>query len=117
MVLGCDLVVASEDAVFGLPEPRVGRVPLDARVALPRLIPRALALGVLLTGRRIGAAEALGYGLINQILPADTLDTAVDAWVADILACAPLSLKAIKRSVYDTAIWGWPRLAIPACRP
>ena len=106
MVLGCDLVVASEDAVFGLPEPRVGRVPLDARVALPRLIPRAPALSILLTGRRIGAAEALGYGLVNQVVGADGLDAAVDGWVADILACAPLSLKAIKRSVYDTAHMG-----------
>ena len=106
MALGCDLVVASEEAVFGLPEPRVGRVPLDARVALPRLIPRALALGVLLTGRRIGAAEAAGYGLVNEVVPADRLDAAVDAWVADIVACAPLSLKAIKRSVYDTAHMG-----------
>ena len=106
MVLGCDLVVASEEAVFGLPEPRVGRVPLDARVVLPRLIPRALALGVLLTGRRIGVTEALGYGLVNEVVPADRLDAAVDAWVADILACAPLSLKAIKRSVYDTAHMG-----------
>ncbi len=103
MVLGCDLVIASENAAFGLPEPRVGRVPLDARVALPRLVPRALALGVLLTGRRIGAADALTYGLINQVVPADELDSAVDSWVADILACAPLSLKAVKRSVYDTA--------------
>ena len=58
---------------------------------------------MLLTGRRIGAAEALGFGLINQMVPADGLDAAVDAWVADILACAPLSLEAIKRSVYDTA--------------
>ena len=106
MVLGCDLVVASEEAVFGLPEPRVGRVPLDARVTLARLIPRALALSVLLTGRRIGAKEALGYGLVNQAVPADALDAAVDSWVAEILACAPLSLKAIKRSVYDTAPMG-----------
>ena len=106
MVLGCDLVVASEEAVFGLPEPRVGRVPLDARVALPRLMPRAPALGMLLAGRRIAAAEALGYGLVNQAVPADRLDAAVDAWVAEILACAPLSLKAIKRSVYDTAHMG-----------
>ena len=106
MVLGCDLVIASENAVFGLPEPRVGRVPLDARVALPRLVPRALALGVLLTGRRVGAAEALRYGLINQVVPADGLDAAVESWVADILACAPLSLKAVKRSVYDTAPMG-----------
>ena len=106
MVLGCDLIVAADSAVFGLPEPRVGRVPLDARVALPRLIPRSLALGVLLTGRRIAAAEALGYGLINQVVPDDELDGAVDAWTADVLACAPLSLKAIKRSVYDTARLG-----------
>ncbi len=106
MVLGCDLVVAADNAVFGLPEPRVGRVPLDARVTLPRLIPRALALSVLLTGRRIGAAEALDYGLINQAVPADGLDAAVDGWVVDILACAPLSLKAVKRSVYDTAHMG-----------
>ncbi|MDE0705070.1 MAG: enoyl-CoA hydratase-related protein [Rhodospirillaceae bacterium] len=103
MVLGCDLVVAAESAAFGLPEPRVGRVPLDARVVLPRLVPRAQALGVLLTGRRMTAAEALGCGLINRVVPDDGLDAAVDAWVADILACAPLSLKAIKRSVYDTA--------------
>ena len=106
MVLGCDLVVASEEAVFGLPEPRVGRVPLDARVTLPRLIPRAMALGMLLTGRRIGAAEALGCGLVNQVVPADGLDAAVESWVADIQACAPLSLRAIKRSVYDTAHLG-----------
>ena len=103
MVLGCDLIVAAESAVFGLPEPRVGRIPLDARVVLPRLIPRALAMSMLLTGRRIGAAEAARYGLINQAVPDGDLDSAVDAWVADVMACAPLSLKAIKRSACDTA--------------
>ncbi|MDE2912415.1 MAG: enoyl-CoA hydratase-related protein [Paracoccaceae bacterium] len=103
MVLGCDLVVAVESATFGLPEPRVGRLPVDGRVTLPRRLPRAFAMGMLLTGRRISAAEALTFGLINQVVPDDTLDDAVDAWVSDILACAPLSLKAIKRTVIDTA--------------
>ena len=103
MVLGCDLVIAAEGASFGLPEPRVGRLPLDGMVTLPRRIPRALAMGMLLTGRRIGAAEALGLGLVNEVVPEGTLDDAVDAWVRDIVACAPLSLKAIKRSVHDTA--------------
>ena len=103
MVLGCDLVVAAETATFGLPEPRVGRLPLDGMITLPRRIPRALAMGMLLTGRRIGAAQALDYGLINQVVPSDELDAAVDAWVEDVVACAPLSLRAIKRSAADTA--------------
>ena len=103
MVLGCDLAVAAETASFGLPEPRVGRLPLDGMVTLPRRLPRTLAMGLLLTGRRLGAAEALEFGLVNQVAPLDELDAAVDAWVRDILACAPLSLKAIKRSANDTA--------------
>ena len=103
MALGCDLIVAAESASFGLPEPRVGRLPLDAMVTLPRRLPRALALGLLLTGRRIGAAEALAHGLVNQVAPDEALDEAVDAWVSDVLACAPLSLRAIKHSVSDTA--------------
>ena len=103
MVLGCDLAIAAEGATFGLPEPRVGRLPLDGMVTLPRRIPRALAMGLLLTGRRIGAAEALALGLVNEVAPEGALDEAVDAWVRDIVACAPLSLRAIKRSVHDTA--------------
>ena len=103
MVLGCDLIVAAETASFGLPEPRVGRLPLDGMILLPRLIPRAQAMGMLLTGRRISAAEALECSLINQVVPADELDGAVQSWIDDIVACAPLSLKAIKRSATDTA--------------
>lgn len=101
-VLGCDIVIAAESASFGLPEPRVGRLPLDGMVVLPRILPRNLALGLMLTGRRLSAAEAAGWGLVNEVVQDDLLDEVVDAWVADIVACAPLSLKAIKRCVYDT---------------
>ena len=111
MVLGCDLVVAADAASFGLPEPRVGRLPLDGMVTLPRRLPRSLAMGLLLTGRRIGATEALEHGLVNQVVPLDELDDAVDAWVRDILACAPLSLKASKRSANATA-----HLTVPEAR-
>ena len=103
MVLGCDLVVAAEAASFGLPEPRVGRLPLDGMILLPRLIPRAQAMGMLLTGRRMSAADALACGLINQVVAEDELDGAVQSWIDDIVACAPLSLRAIKRSANDTA--------------
>ncbi|MCY4454489.1 MAG: enoyl-CoA hydratase-related protein [Immundisolibacterales bacterium] len=116
MALGCDILVAAESASFGLPEPRVGRLPLDAAVTLPRRLPRALAMGILLTGRRIGAGEALAAGLVNEVVPDAELDRAVDAWVADILACAPLSLRAIKRSVAETGHLP-ERAARTACLP
>jgi crotonobetainyl-CoA hydratase len=100
MMLGCDIVVAAANATFGLPEPRVGRLALDGGIALlTRRIPHALAMGMLLTGRRVGAAEALRFGLVNEVVPAPELDAAVARWIADILACAPLSLRAIKQMV------------------
>ncbi|MGQ3069799.1 MAG: enoyl-CoA hydratase-related protein [Ferrovibrionaceae bacterium] len=100
MVLGCDLVIAAENATFGLPEPRVGRLALDGGIAmLPRRVSHVQAMGILLTGRRFGAAEALGLGLVNEVVPAAGLDQAVDRWVAEMLACAPLSLRAIKQMV------------------
>jgi crotonobetainyl-CoA hydratase len=100
MMLGCDIVVVSADATFGLPEPRVGRLALDGGIALlTRRIPHVQAMGMLLTGRRIGAEEALRYGLVNEVVAAEALDEAVARWVADILACAPLSVRAIKQMV------------------
>jgi enoyl-CoA hydratase/carnithine racemase len=107
MVLGCDIVVAAEEASFGLPEPRVGRLALDGgMVLLPRLMPQKAAMGMLLTGRRIAAREALGFGLVNEVVPRAELDAAVERWLADILACAPLSLRAIKQTVQRTAHLG-----------
>jgi enoyl-CoA hydratase/carnithine racemase len=104
MVLGCDIVVAAEHATFGLTEPRVGRLPLDGgMVLLPRQIGYRAALSMLLTGRRIDAADALAKGLVNEVVPASELDAAVDRWLAELLACAPLSLRAIKQSVRETA--------------
>jgi crotonobetainyl-CoA hydratase len=104
MALGCDLIIAAAEASFGLPEPRVGRLPLDGgMVLLQRQVPFHQAMGVLLTGRRLSAAEALAMGLVNEVVPRTELDTAVDRWLADILACAPLSLRAIKQAVRRTA--------------
>ena len=100
MVLGCDVVVASEKASFGLPEPRVGRLALDGGIALlSRRIAHVQAMGLLLTGRRISADEALRFGIVNEVVAPEALDAAVERWVADILACAPLSIRAIKQMV------------------
>lgn len=104
MVLGCDLVIAADHATFGLPEARVGRLPLDGGMTLlQRQIPYRQAMGMLMTGRRIKAAEALSMGLINEAVPMADLDAAVARWVEDILACAPLSIRATKQIVRRTA--------------
>jgi len=103
MMLGCDIAVAATTATFGLTEPRVGRLPLDGgMVLLQRQIGYRAAMGMLLTGRRVPASEALASGLINQMVPMAELDDAIERFVADILACAPLSLRAIKQTVRRT---------------
>jgi enoyl-CoA hydratase/carnithine racemase len=103
MVLGCDIVVACEDARFGLPEPRVGRMPLDGgMVLLQRQVPFRKAMAMMFTGKPVTAAQALEMGLVNEVVPRAGLDAAVARWVDDILACAPLSLKAIKQVVRQT---------------
>ncbi|MGL4812842.1 MAG: enoyl-CoA hydratase-related protein [Beijerinckiaceae bacterium] len=104
MVLGCDIVIASDNATFSLPEARVGRLPLDGGMTLlQRQIPFRAAMGVMLTGRRVRADEALALGIVNEVVPLAELDAVVNRWLADILACAPLSVRAIKQVVRRTA--------------
>src|SRR5882672_1399700 len=104
MVLGCDIVVACDEASFGLPEPLVGRMPLDGGMTLlQRQIPFRQAMGMMLTGQRINARRALELGLVNEVVPRAQLDDAVARWTESVLACAPLSLKAIKQVVRQTA--------------
>ena len=103
LVVGCDLAVASENAELGFVEPRLGRLPLDGGiVSLARQLPAKWAMEVLLTGRRFSAAEALSLGLVNEVVPAADLDAAVDRWLENLLACAPLSLRAIKQIIRRT---------------
>ncbi|WP_420639304.1 enoyl-CoA hydratase-related protein [Candidatus Poriferisocius sp.] len=104
LVVGCDLAVASEDAVLGFVEPRLGRLPLDGGiVTLARQLPAKWAMEILLTGKRLSAAEALSLGLVNEVVAASDLDAAVDRWLEHLLACAPLSLRAIKQIIRRTA--------------
>lgn len=103
MVLGADIVVASENAKFGLTEPRVGRLALDGGIhQLVRRIPHTQAMGMLLTGRKADAAEMQSMGLVNEVVPAEQLDDAVQRWVDQILACAPTSVRAVKQMVTQT---------------
>ena len=104
MVLGCDIVIAAETARFGLPEAKVGRLPLDGgMVLLPRLIPRNVAVEMMMTGRMADAAEMASFGLVNAVVPQAELDAETERAVEALAASAPLSLRAIKATVRHTA--------------
>jgi crotonobetainyl-CoA hydratase len=103
IVLACDLAVASENASFGLPEPRVGLLALGGGLhRIPRQIPTKHAMGMLLTGRRVPAAEALALGLVNEVVPAGEALAGARRWAEMILECAPLSVRASKRVAHET---------------
>jgi enoyl-CoA hydratase/carnithine racemase len=100
LALACDIIIAAEHATFGLPEPRVGMIAGAGGVhRLPRQIPYHLAMGLLLTGRRITAREALQTGLLNEVVPAQELMPTAERWAAEIVECAPLALRACKGAV------------------
>ena len=102
IALACDLIVASENAVFALPEPRVGLAALAGGMhRLPRAIPLKHAMGMLLTGRRVSAREGMALGFVNEVVPPAELLTAARRWAAQIIECAPLSVRASKQSAYD----------------
>ena len=98
LALACDIIVAAEHAELGLPEPRVGLMALAGGVhRLPRHVPLKVAMGLLLTGRRISAQEAYRIGLVNQVVPLDRLMETAEVWAAEILEAAPLSVRATKQ--------------------
>ena len=99
MALACDIILASDQATFALPEIRSGTVADAASIKLPKRIPYHIAMEMLLTGRWIDAEEAARWGLINQIHPMDQLmDKARE--MAELLASGPpLVYAAIKEVV------------------
>jgi enoyl-CoA hydratase/carnithine racemase len=102
IALACDLLIASERASFALPEPRVGLAALAGGMhRLPRQIGLKQAMGMLLTGRRVDAQEGLRLGFVNEVVPAAELLPAARRWAAQILECAPLSVRGTKQAALD----------------
>ena len=89
LALSCDFVVCSDDSQFGTPEINVGLWPYMITVPLVRAMPPKKALELMLTGRRVGAVEAERIGFVNQVVPAERLDAAVDELTATLAAKSP----------------------------
>ncbi len=83
IALACDIIIAAEHARFGLPEPRVGLMAAAGGVhRLPRHIPLKLAMGMMLTGKHITAADALQFGIANEVVPLKDLIPTAEKWAA-----------------------------------
>ena len=97
MAMACDLLIMADHAEFGLPEMPLGIVPdAGALQRLPRRIPHNIAMEMFLLGRRMGAPEAAHYGLVNKVVPKESLMDAAREWAASIAWSAPLAMQSVK---------------------
>ena len=103
IALACHLVVADATARFALSEVKVGLVAAaGGLIRLPRTVPPKVATEMILTGRRLGADEALAYGLVNRVVPAGTAVEGARALAAEILEGSPTSVRVSLRIMEET---------------
>jgi len=103
LACACDLIVCSEDAQFGTPEIDVGLWPHMITVPLTRSMPPKRALELMMTGRRVGAAEAERIGFVHRVVPAESLDATVDELTSVLAAKSPAVMKLGRDSFYG--VW------------
>lgn len=97
MAMCADIIVAAEGAQFGLPETKVGVIAGCGVVhRVVRQLPHHVAMAMILTGERISAEAAAGFGLVNQVVPRGDLDAAASSWAAKVNAASPLANRAAK---------------------
>ena len=96
----CDLAVAADHALFGLPEVKVGVYPMQVLTVLQHVVPRRRLLQMCLTGEPVSAADALDMGLVSQVVPADQLDAATAILVGQIAERSPAAIRRGKYATY-----------------
>jgi crotonobetainyl-CoA hydratase len=100
IALACDLIIAAEHAEFALPEPQVGLAAVcGGLLRLPQQIALKEAMGIILTSRRVGAAEAKSLGFVNEVVAKDQVLPAALRWAEEILRASPLAIRASKALV------------------
>lgn len=106
LALSADLIIAAEEARFALPEIRAGTLADAATIKLPRRIPRHVALDLLLTGRWMDAGEALRWGLLKEVVPANQLMAKARDLAERLAQGPPLVFAAIKEVMRETETLG-----------
>ena len=101
LAAACDFRIASDHSVFGMPEVRIGIPSVVEAALLPQLIGPAHARRLLLTGENISGEEALAWGLVDRLVPAEQLDEAIEALAASILAGGPHAIRLQKSLILD----------------
>src|SRR6202012_1597517 len=100
IALACDVIIASENAVFALPEPRVGLAALAGGLQrLPRQIGLKRAMGMILTARHVSAKEGYELGFVNEVVPAGEALAAAERWAETIAKNSPMSIRASKQAI------------------
>lgn len=98
--MSCDIRIASEKAVFGQPEAKLGVIPcFGGTQRLPRLVGTGIAKELIFTGRQVKAEEAKAIGLVNKVVPAESLLEEAKAMMASITAMAPMAVRYAKVAV------------------
>jgi enoyl-CoA hydratase/carnithine racemase len=99
--LACDIIIAAENAVFALPEPRVGLIAGAGGVhRLPRTIGMKRAMSMILTGRRVPAREGLELGFVTEVVAEGQALQAAKRWATMVLECSPMAVRASKQASY-----------------
>src|ERR1700726_2696761 len=94
IALACDLIIASENATFALPEPRVGLAALAGGLQrLPRQIGLKRAMGMILTGRHVSAQEGFELGFVNEVVPAGEALAGAERWANQICQNSPMLVR------------------------
>jgi crotonobetainyl-CoA hydratase len=100
LAIACDLLIAAEHVEFAMPELPIGILPDSGGIQrIPRRLPYNIALELLLLGRRMSAAEAHHYGMINAVVPKDELMPKAREWAEMIASGAPLTIQALKEAL------------------
>jgi enoyl-CoA hydratase/carnithine racemase len=97
----CDMRVAADDAVFGMPEVKVGLPSVIEAALLPRLVGWGKTREIVYTGENFGAEEALRIGLVEKLAPLGQLDDAVERWVTSICTAGPNSIRSQKALIRE----------------
>lgn len=107
LMLACDLVVAADDVEVGTPEINLGLWPFMISAVITRNLPRKIAVEMMLTGKRVPAAEAERWGMVNRVVPRPQLDKTVDRLVEDLCSKSPVVLRLGRESFYRAQDMGF----------